>query len=224
MSLVSEENTLRPLLEGLTANDFPTGRRRKNNIEEHRNHPQILQLKRLVEDHAAEYKAADKSTERTTLDGQCLRSKTSIITSIVNDVKPEGPDGRYKKSVLMPGTTDVVTWVINETFNDAKLHKKVTNDLNEQIKAIAAAASANDALAEDDRSDDTVNASEEGDKVGNQQEEPEVLVDDSSTDDPNIAHRKKDNLEDQALNVVDTEDDDATPKEEDHGEKEDNDR
>lgn len=151
------------------AHDFPTGRRRKHNLEQHINHPKLLQLKQLVEEHAADYHAADKATERTTLEGQFLRSKSNIIMSIMNEVKPEGPDGRYKKSVMVPGT-DVVTWVVNEAFNDAKLHKKVTNDLNEQIKAITAAvySGASDAPIEQIGSEDPTNPSEQGDNAGNE--------------------------------------------------------
>lgn len=107
----------------LTDDDFPTGRQSRL-----LNHPKIRLMKRLVEMHAAEYNEAAQQTEERQFQGRRMRSKSKILTLVVNQVKPWGGNKGYYKKLESGG----VRWEVNAEFNEQKLRTKVSNLFNKR--------------------------------------------------------------------------------------------
>jgi hypothetical protein len=99
--------------------DFPTGR-----LGVPSTHPNIVRLKELVAQAAAEHQLADKMGPRTYY-GQVLQSRLEIVTGIVGQVKPDiALGGKFKKRLKKDGP-----WVVDMGYSLMDLRSRVSSAL-----------------------------------------------------------------------------------------------
>jgi hypothetical protein len=108
----TEEDKLSPC-------DFPTGR-----LGVPSTHPNIVRLKELVLQAAAEHQLADKMGPRTYY-GQVLQSRLEIVTDIVSQVRPNTAlGGKFKKRLKKDGP-----WIVDTGYSLMDLRSRVSSAL-----------------------------------------------------------------------------------------------
>lgn len=96
-------------------------------------HPKKQQLNQLIEENAPEYARAPQSTGFYSIqDGRFIRSRTDIITSVINELMPHHEGGRY-----MGKNKNTGAWVVRVGFDcyTKQVRNVVQERFNKLIKA-----------------------------------------------------------------------------------------